>query len=504
MKNQKNEAGMDWDFGDIESTPKKGPPPIPGKKPVPLKVTKISGPAQAPNQRPPSGYLPGVNNPNSPMRPGSKKSIFGKKKETAVAGSLAGYQAPTEENEAFPDRRSQQPRQQAQQQIAPQQNRRARRETMPVAWEVTVPGNGTYKVEPPPGSSLNSVKDEFIKWWQENEQTPIDPNKIHIIPWSGQNEKLEAFRIALNSKVNEKINEIIRKKEGGGGFNLYSPNKGKKKPSKLVGTFPTRLAAKQAELARFPPKDPEQFKKARARLDKLSKNPKKRIEKEKEDLTGVKKAKRSGAPVRSRKKVKEEFISKLTSQLTERLFSDEEVPGSPWDERIADLNPDSLSSDKKLHGYHKGIEKASIGALSHAHKGLSKALRGLAVVNPGDHGFDPVRRKMFIPVTLDCDGTEIGPVHLYVDGGHVKIEISKEARNAIAAMEPDDARNLRGGLMSFQEDHLPEIDVARKAWSDRDAYLDKLHSRLEKQFNGMSGVEHHIAKSLINKRRHGR
>jgi hypothetical protein len=61
------------------------------------------------------------------------------------------------------------------------------------------------------------------------------------------------------------------------------------------------------------------------------------------------------------------------------------------------------------------------------------------------------------------------------------------------------AKDLRGGLMTFQEDHLPKIDCAKKAWGERDSYLDKMHSKLTKHLGGMSGVEHHLAKDMIGK-----
>ena len=40
---------------------------------------------------------------------------------------------------------------------------------------------------------------------------------------------------------------------------LYAPNKGKKHASRPAGAFPTKLAAKRADLARFPPKDPKKL-----------------------------------------------------------------------------------------------------------------------------------------------------------------------------------------------------------------------------------------------------
>jgi hypothetical protein len=166
---------------------------------------------------------------------------------------------------------------------------------------------------------------------------------------------------------------------------------------------------------------------------------------------------------------------------------------------MSSLHPDAISSDRKLHSLHRGMEKASIGALGDAHKGLARALRGIVKVHPGDIAFDDERKQNCMPVMLDCDGYEIGPVHLYIDGGHVKVELSKDARQAIAQLEPDTARDLRGGLMSFEEDHLPKIDGAQRAWRDRDSYLDRLHGKLSRHAAGLSGVEHHILKGLLTK-----
>ena len=308
-------------------------------------------------------------------------------------------------------------------------------------------------------------------------------------------DQMETVRAAVLSMVRE----IVRKKPGGGGYALYAPNKGKKKRPKPVGEFPTRIAAKKAELARFPPKDPEALKNARERMAQLDKDPKKKARIEKQDLSGRKRARKTGAPARDRKHRKESFVRVMAQDLHERLFHEDEVPGSPWDEHMASLHPDAISSDRKLHQLHRGMEKASIGALGDAHKGLSKVLRGVVKVNPGDIAFDSERKKTFMPVMLDCDGMEIGPVHMYVDGGHIKIEVSREAREAISQLEPDTARELRGGLMSFEEDHLPRIDGAQKAWAERDRYLDKLHGRLEKHAAGLSGVEHHLMKGLLTK-----
>lgn len=361
--------------------------------------------------------------------------------------------------------------------------------------------------------AIAAVKD---MWEKENPGTTLAPGALtaSATPPVGENEGATAGSVgamggqsplspemheAVMARVRARVLEIVRKKAGGGGYVLYGPNKGKKKNPKPAGDFPTRSAAKRAELARFPPKDPEALKRARAKLDKLAKDPEKRAKADAKDLTGTKKPKRTGAPARERKAKKEAIIQSMAKQLAERLFHEDEVPGSAWDERVQGMDPEAIASDKKLANLHKGIEKASIGALSDGHKAMSKALRGIAKVTPGDHSFDPARKKMYIPCHLDVKGDEVGPIHLYVDGGHVKVEVSNDAREQIANLEPPMAKDLRGGLMTFQEDHLPKIDCAKKAWGERDSYLDKLHGKLTKHLGGMSGVEHHLAKDLIDK-----
>ncbi|HEU5118683.1 MAG TPA: hypothetical protein VFT74_18965 [Isosphaeraceae bacterium] len=396
-----------------------------------------------------------------------------------------------------------------------QRRSRAPTEPMPVAQEemfdVQIPGVGTYRVPASDPRAAALRVDAYIRGGNDPDvgKRNFDFNQFKVTPapnegatggsLAGYQEPVQdSYEARLKEAIRGMVREVVRKKAGGGGYVLYGPNKGKKKQAKPAGEFPTRLAAKQAELARFPPKDPEQLKKARKRIDRLMKDPKKRADAEKKEIT--KKPKRHGKPAGQRKKaVREALIAALARDLHERLFHEDEVPGSPWDERIGSLHPDALASDKKLASFHKGMEKASIGALGDAHKGLGKALRGMATVHPGDIAYDPDRSKTFMPVMLDCDGVEVGPVHLYIDGGHVKIEVSKEARAAIASLDPDAARDLRGGLMSFEEDHLPRIDGAQKAWAARDQYLDKLHGKLEKHASGLSGVESHLLKQLLTK-----
>lgn len=86
---------------------------------------------------------------------------------------------------------------------------------------------------------------------------------------------------SVRELIRKKVREVVRKKAGGGGYTLYAPNPGKKGGSKPVGNFPTKIGAKRAELARFPPKDSEKLKRLRKSVDKAAKNPKKAAEREK-------------------------------------------------------------------------------------------------------------------------------------------------------------------------------------------------------------------------------
>lgn len=468
----KNESPMDFDTSDT--------PPEPGQRgakrppPIPVKVKGADGPPR---------FLPGANNAPYTRKTRTEATPFNPQDRRTPPGGVT--QAP-------PGAR------------AP----RNRTPTMPMPiqheemFDVAIPGVGTYRIP----AADEAVAGLRVSAWLKGGGDPdvgnkyFDPKTFKVMR-APANEGLDEETTArLKEAIRSMVREVVRKKAGGGGYVLYGPNKGKKKNPKPAGEFPTRLAAKRAELARFPPKDPEQLKKARKRLDKLLKDPKKRAAAEKDDLSGRKKPKKAGVAAGARKKAaRESFVRAMAKDLHERLFHEDEVPGSPWDERISSIHPDAIASDKRFSMLNKGLEKASYASLGDASKALMKVLKGMARVNAGDIAHDAARGKTFVPVMLDCDGTEIGPVHLYVDGGHVKVEISQDARSMIQELEPDFAQNLRGGLMSFQEDHLPKIDHARRAWSDRDAYLDKLHGKLEKHAGGLSGIEAHLLKQLLSK-----
>ena len=500
------EEDFDWDLSDIDDSP----------------VARGRGGVQkiAPQaSKAPPKYTPGVSDPNSPVRPGRRRF------QRPVGGRRLGEETPF----GGPERRAN-PMGTTRPGGAPER-RRARRDTTqfqlrpdtplqrPVmgfqsaetepgesSWDVYVDGAGVYKV---PASDEKTALDRAEQWLNSGGDPDHSGRKFPRTAFQAVRSESSGVagslggqahtgREKLEAVIYKIVKEIVRKKPGGGGYMLYAPNKGKKKNPKPVGEFPTRLAAKKAELARFPPKDAEQLKRARARLDKLAKDPKKRIEKEKEELKS-KTPKKSGRAAGARKKAAESMMRGLVNTINERLFREDELVGSPWDERLSSLQPDAVTADKRFAALCKAIEKGSRAALDDAHRGLGKFLRGVGKVIPGDYATDPERNKMFVPVSLQIDDDEVGPIHLYVDGGHVRIEISPEAREMISGMDPDIAREVRGGLMSFQEDYLPRIETARKAWEARDKYLEKLQAKLDGTLGGMSPIEIHLAKEILSK-----
>ena len=111
---------------------------------------------------------------------------------------------------------------------------------------------------------------------------------------AGVADKMRMF--AVRELVRQKVREVVRKKEGGGGYVLYAPNKGKKGKPRNLGTFPTKLGAKRAELARNPPKEPAKLQRLRKYVKRLSKKPQGDDEKKKKRESVIREAGTPFAP----------------------------------------------------------------------------------------------------------------------------------------------------------------------------------------------------------------
>lgn len=171
---------------------------------------------------------------------------------------------------------------------------------------------------------------------------------------------------ALRSAIRQNLPEIVRKKEGGGGYVLYAPNeKGRKrkKNPKPVGEFPTRAAAKKAELARFPPKGGTQLKRARKEVDRLLKDPKKAQAQDRKDMR-ARPPKQTAAPKRAPRPQTEALDRVIGKMVAEELRLRQEAIGTGmWKimvQRYPQLNElmDGWIEHAEQHGSQSAVEMA--------------------------------------------------------------------------------------------------------------------------------------------------
>lgn len=310
--------------------------------------------------------------------------------------------------------------------------------------------------------------------------------------------------------IRQKISEVVRKKAGGGGFVLYAPNKGKKKASHPVATFPTKLAAKRAQLARYPPKDPKKLGRLRKEVARLMKDPKKRAEAERRAMK--QKGTDMGAPAPKAKKAKKEsfdrelierailaeaVITGVKRQMTEGLFK-EEAPNSQWDEYLSRISTNVLNNDKGYKRIQNKLQQATEGALAQAMKLVQKSLGGQVKVRAkgGTQFKDGVAH---IPFSLALAAADVGPIYVYVDNGIPKIEFSDEAKNALVKVEPEMAKSIRGALASA-EDNLGSVSGVQQATAERDQYLQRLEAQVDKMISNLTPLQISMMKNLLVKK----
>jgi hypothetical protein len=304
---------------------------------------------------------------------------------------------------------------------------------------------------------------------------------------------------AIRELVASKVKEVVRKKPGAGGFVLYSPNQGKKRPSKAVQEFPTRAAAKRAELARFPPKDPGKLKRMRKDIQKLLKDPKKSTE------TNIKatKAKATDKPkTKKHESVQsEQVLRRVISHLIRESLFREERAGSEWDEVIQRLSSKALTGDKKFQNLQRGIEKKTEGVLQAAMAAVAKGVKdkkvkvkNLGVKQSKEQG------KIYLPFVVTLGEVDVGPFFIYTEAGVPKIEVSEQARAAMTKADPDETKTFRAELIMIQERVLDEMDDLVQAIENRDKYLDKAEEGIDKFVAGLSPLQLSLLKSLLVKK----
>jgi hypothetical protein len=296
-----------------------------------------------------------------------------------------------------------------------------------------------------------------------------------------------AREAVVREAVRSKIQEVVRKKGGGGGYVLYAPNKGKKGAPKPSGEFPTKLAAKRAELARFPPRDPKKLARLRKEITRMMKNPKKRAEAE------HKAKQHEGA---SRELVERAILSgAVVKSLNEGLFR-EERSGSEWDDYIAKISDKAIQGDRGFQRIQGRLAKSTEMALAQAVKIVQRNLGGEARVKASKSPGSTEGGKPYIPFHVQIEAASVGPIYLYVDKGLPAIEMSDEAKNSLTKVTPGAAKAIRAALASAQ-DSLEQMDVVQSAVAERDAYLEKLEAGVDKMVAGMTPMQISLLKKIL-------
>lgn len=314
---------------------------------------------------------------------------------------------------------------------------------------------------------------------------------------------------ALRELIRTKMKEVVRKKAGGGGYVLYSPNQGKKKTPKPVANFPTKMGAKKAELARFPPKDPAKLARLRKQVDKLLKDPKKRAESEKSAQKQKGTDSSTPAPKKESREMVEaaivsrEIIGSLLGKrpkgLNESLFK-EAAPGSDWDQYISKMPEKVLSADKRFQTVSKNITKKTEKVLNDAFAAIRKAVPKTVKMKSYGVKNDARTRKTYLAFSAMIDKTEVGPIAIYTENGVPKIELSDEAKMALQKADPKSAKTFRAELITVQERILDNEEELVKAIQARDKYLGKLEEEVDGFVANLAPLQLSLLKQLLVKK----
>ena len=287
----------------------------------------------------------------------------------------------------------------------------------------------------------------------------------------------------VRSIVRKRVREVVRKKPGGGGYVLYSPNQGKKKKPKEVGTFPTKLGAKRAELARFPPRDPDKLASARKSVEKMTKSPKKA-------------SKEKPAP---KKESVDALRRAVRHALAEGLFREERAE-SEWNDRLKKLSADALSSDKGLARFQKAIDKKTTEVLDDAFVAIARGvdkkkvkLKSFGIKKAADN-------RVYLAFSATMGNVEVAPIYVYLQGGTPKIEVSDQARAAMTKAPPDAIKLFRAELVTVQERVLDEMDELSKVVAARDKHMAKMTDDLDEMIAELNPVQMSLLKDLITKK----
>lgn len=309
-------------------------------------------------------------------------------------------------------------------------------------------------------------------------------------------------RHMVRELIRKRVKEVVRKKAGGGGYVLYSPNQGKKRPSKAVGSFPTKMGAKKAELARFPPKDTGKLKRLRKEVDRLLKDPKKAASKEKtaRKEKGTDKEKGHKAPPAKKNESAGILVGLIRAMVNESLFH-EERSGSDWDDQISRLSKQAVSGDKKFQNLQKNIEKKTEKILQDAFGVIAKSV-DKKVVKIKNFGVkkNEQKGKTYLAFGATMDNVAVEPIYIYSENGVPKIEVSDQAKVALTKVDPGNAKLFRAELVTVQERVLDKMDDLERAVLSRDKYLGKIEDEVDSFVTGLTPLQISLLKNLLVKK----
>lgn len=301
--------------------------------------------------------------------------------------------------------------------------------------------------------------------------------------------------IALRDNIRKRVKEIVRKQPDGQ-YALYAPNPGKKKGSSKVGGFPTKLAARRAELNRYPPKDPAKLARLKKDVDKLRKNPELAAKEKPEWAIG----KNKKVQVTNKKPSKKESIDRIISTLAESLFR-EEKKGSDWDEYVSKLSKQAVLADKTFQSFQKIIAKKSEIALKSAVKSITNTLSSVKFdVKGGEIKKDKDNSRVYSEISVsDGEGTtDVGPIYIFVENGYLNIEISDGAKTSLTKIDPSRGKILRAELITIQEEVLDNDETVAGAVKKRDEYLNKIEKKIDGFVSDMTSLEITMLKRILS------
>jgi len=276
--------------------------------------------------------------------------------------------------------------------------------------------------------------------------------------------------VVARQAIRQKMNEVVRKRKSDGKYVLYAPNNGKKHDAKPVQVFSSKLAAKRAELAKFPPKDPKKLERLRKQVEKLLKDPKARAK------------------------------AALKENVDRDLFERALISSALLHEYK--INPKSLSKkaasqDQDYSAKENNLSKVTGEELNNKLKQIEEQLGMTCVAG------QPEKRKdgsTWLPFMIKAD-IEIKPVYLHVDEeSRIKVKLEDEAWASLTQCNPEQQSKIRstiGMLGEAPEDVNQNIAQAK---GERDGHLDNIASFLDNFVAKLSPLALTSLKKLLVKK----